>query len=74
MAEPAAADGWLGARVETVGASPCAFLLGCADLDAARERFPVEVNPDAVVLDANHPLANEAVTFRVKVIGVHQAP
>lgn len=30
----------------------------------------VEVGPDGVVLDANHPLASREVTFRVKVLSV----
>lgn len=30
----------------------------------------VEVNADAVVLDANHPLAGQAVTFKVQVLSV----
>jgi len=29
-----------------------------------------EVNAEAVVLDANHPLADQAVVFRVQVLGV----
>lgn len=29
----------------------------------------VEVNPDGFVLDLNHPLAQETVTFKMKVIG-----
>ena len=29
-----------------------------------------EVSPEAVVLDANHPLANQAVVFRVQVLSV----
>ena len=33
----------------------------------------VEVGPDGVVLDANHPLAGKAVTFRVKVLAVSEA-
>lgn len=27
----------------------------------------IEVNPDGVILDANHPLAGKAATFRVKI-------
>ena len=30
----------------------------------------IEVNPEAVVLDANHPLAGKVVTFRMRVLGV----
>lgn len=33
----------------------------------------VEVDSEAVVLDANHPLANEQVTFRLKVLKVSAA-
>lgn len=33
----------------------------------------VELRPDAVYLDANHPLAGQAVTFEVKVLGVRTA-
>jgi FKBP-type peptidyl-prolyl cis-trans isomerase 2 len=32
-----------------------------------------EVSPEAVVLDANHPLADQAVVFRVQVLGVAPA-
>ena len=32
----------------------------------------VEVRPDQVVIDANHPLAGEPVTFRVRVVAVEQ--
>lgn len=30
----------------------------------------IEVNEDAVILDANHPLAGKAATFRVKVVQI----
>jgi len=33
----------------------------------------VEIAPDAIVLDANHPLANEAVKFAVTVVSVTEA-
>ncbi|MFT4540116.1 MAG: FKBP-type peptidyl-prolyl cis-trans isomerase 2 [Planctomycetota bacterium] len=32
----------------------------------------MEVGPDGVVLDANHPLASKAVTFKVKVLAVRE--
>lgn len=33
----------------------------------------IEVNPDAVVLDANHPLAGKVVTFRMRILEVGQS-
>ena len=33
----------------------------------------VEISPDAIVLDANHPLAGQQVTFDLKVLSVRQA-
>ena len=33
----------------------------------------VEISPEAIVLDANHPLAGQQVTFDLKVISVRQA-
>jgi FKBP-type peptidyl-prolyl cis-trans isomerase 2 len=30
----------------------------------------VEISPDAIVLDANHPLAGQAVTFEVTILSV----
>jgi FKBP-type peptidyl-prolyl cis-trans isomerase 2 len=30
----------------------------------------VEISPDAIVLDANHPLAGKACTFDIKVLSV----
>ena len=30
----------------------------------------VEVNPDAIVMDANHPLAGQSITFEVEVVSV----
>ncbi len=38
--------------------------------DDVLEMRIVEVEPDAVILDANHPLSNEPVTFRVRVRAV----
>jgi FKBP-type peptidyl-prolyl cis-trans isomerase 2 len=32
----------------------------------------LEIGPDGVVLDANHPLASQAVTFQVKVLSVKE--
>ena len=32
----------------------------------------MEVGPDGVVLDANHPLASKAVTFKVKILDVRE--
>jgi FKBP-type peptidyl-prolyl cis-trans isomerase SlyD len=32
-----------------------------------------EISPEAIVLDANHPLAGHAVTFRLEVLNVRQA-
>lgn len=36
------------------------------------EASVVEVRPDQVVIDANHPLAGKRVTFRVRVVGVEE--
>lgn len=33
----------------------------------------VEISPEAIVLDANHPLAGQACTFDLKVLSVRQA-
>jgi FKBP-type peptidyl-prolyl cis-trans isomerase SlyD len=33
----------------------------------------MEISPDAIVLDANHPLAGQAVTFDLKVVSVRAA-
>jgi FKBP-type peptidyl-prolyl cis-trans isomerase SlyD len=33
----------------------------------------LEISPDAITLDANHPLAGQEVTFDIRVIGVRQA-
>jgi FKBP-type peptidyl-prolyl cis-trans isomerase SlyD len=33
----------------------------------------VEISPDAIVLDANHPLAGQACTFDLKIVSVRQA-
>ena len=33
----------------------------------------VEISPEAIVLDANHPLAGEEVTFDLKVVNVRTA-
>ena len=33
----------------------------------------VEISPEAIVLDANHPLAGQACTFDLKVVSVRQA-
>ena len=30
----------------------------------------VEVNPDGVILDANHPLAGEALTFELTLVSI----
>lgn len=40
--------------------------------DSEMEMRVVEVDGDAVVLDANHPLAGQPVTFRVKVRDVRE--
>lgn len=37
------------------------------------EMCVVEISPDAITLDANHPLAGKAVTFDVKVLSVRAA-
>lgn len=44
-------------------------------LDAGEgvEMRVVDVRPDAVYLDANHPLAGQVVTFEVKVLSVRRA-
>lgn len=34
----------------------------------------VELNPDGVVLDANHPLAGRRLTFELAVRAVHESP
>lgn len=39
---------------------------GTAELDAVI----VEVNPDAVILDANHPLAGQPARFRARVVTI----
>lgn len=33
----------------------------------------LEISPDAITLDANHPLAGQKVTFDIRVIGVREA-
>jgi FKBP-type peptidyl-prolyl cis-trans isomerase SlyD len=33
----------------------------------------IEISPDAIVLDANHPLAGQQVTFDLRVVSVRQA-
>jgi FKBP-type peptidyl-prolyl cis-trans isomerase SlyD len=37
------------------------------------EGYIAEVRTDTVVVDMNHPLAGERLTFRIKVVGVRQA-
>lgn len=40
------------------------------DEDGEMEMRVVEVNPETIMLDANHPLAGKEVTFKVQVLGV----
>ena len=39
---------------------------GTAEIDA----LIIEVNPDAVILDANHPLAGQPARFRARVLTI----
>ena len=34
----------------------------------------METSPEAVTLDANHPLAGQSITFDIKLVGVRNAP
>jgi FKBP-type peptidyl-prolyl cis-trans isomerase SlyD len=43
------------------------------DEDEGVEMRVVDVRPDAIYLDANHPLAGQSVTFEVKVLSVRRA-
>jgi FKBP-type peptidyl-prolyl cis-trans isomerase SlyD len=43
------------------------------DPDEGVEMRVVDVRPDAIYLDANHPLAGQPVTFEVKVVSVRRA-
>lgn len=40
---------------------------------AEMEMRVVEISPDSIVLDANHPLAGQQVTFDLRVVSVRQA-
>jgi len=46
---------------------------GADEDDSSIEMRVVELRPDAVFLDANHPLAGQEVTFSVKVLSVRAA-
>lgn len=46
---------------------------GEAAEDGSMQMRVVEISPDAIVLDANHPLAGKQVTFDLKVVSVRTA-
>ncbi len=48
------------------------LVLEDSEENESAEARVVEVRPDAVVLDLNHPLADQSVTFRVSVISVEE--
>jgi FKBP-type peptidyl-prolyl cis-trans isomerase SlyD len=43
------------------------------DADETVEGFIAEIRTDTVVVDLNHPLAGEVLTFHVKVVGLRAA-
>lgn len=43
------------------------------DAEETVEGFIAEIRTDSVVVDMNHPLAGEVLTFKVKVVGLREA-